>query len=215
MRKLPQPISKEDFEKLIKIAKEDLAKCWRKRKKEYTKTGQKIQQYIIAMCLGFGAGMRISEIFGLKKKQRYRYKKKDGTIIDEIIESNIPPFTPDRIDEKYIRIISGKGKKDRTVPFPTKIFRSAGITRKVLLKNLPLKVKYRSMERYITKLGERVLKKHITFHQLRHGFATHLLNQGMPPHQVMIFTGHSRMDTLMIYAHSSPKEALEKYEEIF
>jgi len=214
-RKNPVPINKEDFDKLIEAAKKDLEKHWRPRKKKYDNRGFVIREYIIAMCLGFGAGMRISEIFGLQKEQNYKYQKKDGTKIDTILKSNIPALTPDKIEEKYIRVISGKGKKDRTVPLPVKIFRKAGITRKILLDSLPLKVSYRSMQDYISKLSSRVLKKHTTFHQLRHGFITHLLNQGVPPHQVMIFSGHSKMDTLGIYAHSNPKEALDAYEEVF
>lgn len=214
-RKIPHPISREDFDKLVEQIKADLFKQWKPRKKEYTPTGLRIQQYLIALCLGFGAGMRISEIFGLEKKQRYRYTKKDGTKIDTIIESNIPALTPECIEENSIYLKVRKNKKSGRVPLPSKILRKAGLTRKMLMDNLPLKVSYRSMQLYITDLGNRVLKKHITFHQCRHGFITHALESGIKIHDVQRFAGHSRLDTTGRYLHSNPKKALDKYGEVF
>lgn len=215
-RKQPVPINKEDFEKMLEEAKKQRDAYWKPRAKRFTPSGERLQDYIIGMCLGFGSGMRISEIFGLSKKTKYHYKMKNVTQVqNKVIITNIPALTFDRVEEKFIRIISGKGKKDRTVPLPSKLFRKAGITRLELKRKLPLKTSYRSMESYITALGLKVLNKHITFHMLRHGFITELLNSGMPTHQVQIFSGHSRLDTLGIYAHANPKDALDKYEEIF
>ena len=219
MRRLPQFVTKEDFDKLLEVAKKELKKYWMPRKEEYKPSGKRIQQYIIAMCLGFGGGLRISEIFGLQKKQKYTYQTKEqkqkGELPEtKILESNIPKLMPERIEEKFIRL-KGKGQKDRVVPYPSKIFMKAGITRTQLLKNLPLSVSYRSCELWITNLGKKVLKKHITFHQLRHGFITTLMNAGMPIHQVQIYSGHARMDTLGIYAHANPEQGLEKYGEAF
>ncbi len=214
-RKLPHPISKEDFDKILEYLKKERENHWKPRKKCYDRTGEKLQDIIIAMCLGFGAGMRISEIVGLEKKQRYQYTKKDGTKIDKIIVSKIPKLTYDRIENNFIRVISGKGRKDRTVPLPMKTFRRAGITRAELEKKLPLKLGYRSIEKHTTDLGTKVLKKHITFHQLRHGFITHALESGLDIHQVQMFAGHSRMDTTGLYLHANPKKALDRYEEVF
>ena len=100
-------------------------------------------------------------------------------------------------------------------PLPTNIFRQAGVTRLDLKQNLPLKVNRRSIQHFIKKLGDKVLQKHITFHQLRHGFVTHALESGIDIHDVQRFAGHSRLDTTGIYLHSNPKRATERYEEVF
>ncbi len=215
-KKLPIPIDKEEFLKLLEYAKKERESFRKKRSKKLSPRGRRIQQYIIAMVLGFGAGMRISEILGLKNTQTYTYKKKGKDLaITRTIYSNIPALTKDRIESNMIRIIGGKGGKDRQVPIPTKLFIKAGINRKLFLKNLPLTISRRSLQWYITLLGEKILNKKISFHTLRHGFVTHCLESGMDIHQVQMFAGHSRLDTTGIYLHANPKKALDKYEEVF
>ena len=150
--------------------------------------------------------MRISEIFGLTKEQKYK---------ESFIISRIPPLTSECIEENSIYIVRGKNGKSGRVPLPTKILRRAGITRKILIDSLPLKVSYRSTQKYITDLGNSILKKHITFHQLRHGFVTHALESGLDIHDVQRFARHSRLDTTGRYLHSNPKRALDKYGEVF
>lgn len=127
----------------------------------------------------------------------------------------VPPLTKDRIENNNIRVISGKGGKDRIVPLPIKLFQKAGITRKKLENNLPLKITRRALQFYFQDLGKKVLGKHVTFHQLRHGFATHCLESGIDIHVLQRFLGHSKLETTGLYLHSNPKEALEKYEEVF
>lgn len=215
-RKLPHPISKEDFDKIIDSIKKDLEEEWKPRKKEYTITGQKLKQYLIAICFGFGAGMRISEILGLEKTQSYERKNAKGELIKKTIITEIPPLSPHQIEENFVRVLGGKGKKDRIVPLPVKIFRKAGITRSELIRNLPLdKISYRTTQMFITKMGKKILHKNITFHQLRHGFATHALESGLDIHQVQMLMGHSRLDTTGQYLHANPKKILDKYGEVF
>lgn len=203
-RKLPQPISKEDFDKLLDASKEQIKEYWMPRNKEYTSRGKTLLQYQIAMILGFGAGMRISEIVGLHKKYSYTYKgvKKEQ-------ECDIEELKPDKVEANFIRVVGAKGGKDRQVPLPMKIFKRANINRNEFIKNLPLEVSRSSIQKYITQLGLKVLNKNISFHKLRHGFVSHALNSGVPIHQVQMFAGHSRMDTTGIYAHADPKQALE------
>lgn len=126
----------------------------------------------------------------------------------------VPPLTADRIEEKNIRIL-GKGGKERMAPLPSKILKQGGITRAILKANLPLKVSRRAIQDFIEKLGNEVLGKHITFHQLRHGFCTHALESGIDIHDVQRFAGHSRLNTTGLYLHSNPKKATERYEEVF
>lgn len=146
--------------------------------------------YALAMMLGFEAGMRISEIVGLNNR--------------------VPILTPDRIslEQHTILIRSGKGKKDRVVPLPKGVNANA-------LKLLPIKLKRNAIQKYITKLGQIVLKKKITFHSLRHGFGTHLANSGRPLHEIQFLMGHARLDTTGIYMHANPQRAIEGARDVF
>ena len=146
------------------------------------------EQYKLAMLLGFESGMRISEIVGFKDK--------------------VPPLQKEQIGESQIKIISGKGGKDRIVPRPKRLNQRA-------LMLLPMKIKRRSLQSFITNLAKDVLHRPLSFHTLRHGFGSHLAGLGVPLHQVQMLMGHSRLDTTGIYLHANPKEAIDKAQELF
>lgn len=148
----------------------------------------KLQMYRLAMLLGFEAGMRISEIVGYK--------------------DIIPPLDKSQVEVSSIRIIQGKGKKDRVVPRPKRMNQNA-------INMLPLKIKRRALQSFITKLSKGVLGKKISFHTLRHGFGSHLASQGRPLHEIQMLLGHSRLDTTGIYLHANPKKALEGARDVF
>ena len=171
MRKLPIIIIQEEFEKIFA--------------KETNK------EYKLAYLLGFEAGMRISEIVGLKVKGEWKIK----------------PLTQENINSSSIKII-GKGNKERIVPRPKRMNVNA-------MSLLPLKILRRSLQMHITAIGAVVLGKRITFHTLRHGFGSHLANAGRPLHEIQMLMGHSRLDTTGIYLHANPKQALDKASEAF
>lgn len=173
MRKLPKIINQEEFEKIFKAEK-----------------NKKIK---LAMLLGFEAGMRISEIVGLKGK--------DGFM-------RIKPLSQDKVESASIFISEGKGRKDRIVPRPKRLNETAKAM-------LPLKVSRRTLQRHVTHLGSTVLKKKINFHTLRHGFCSHLAEQGRPLHEIQMLAGHSRLDTTGIYLHANPKKAIEGALDVF
>ena len=58
-------------------------------------------------------------------------------------------------------------------------------------------------------------RKDLHFHNLRHSFATNLLNKGVPITDVQFWLGHSRLSTTSIYLKVSPDQALKRYEEIW
>jgi len=142
----------------------------------------------LAMLLGFEAGMRISEIVGFKDR--------------------VPALTQDRVESASIRIIFGKGGKDRIVPRPKRLNENA-------LKMLPLKLNRRTLQRKVTALGKKILKKDISFHTLRHGFITHLIEHGRPLHEIQMLAGHSRLDTTGIYLHANPIKAIQGATDVF
>lgn len=151
---------------------------------------KKKKHFALAMLLGFEAGMRISEILG--------YDGKKNTII---------ALQKSQIESASIRILQGKGQKDRIVPRPKRMNETA-------INLLPLKIKRRTMQRYITQLGRSVLNKEITFHTLRHGFGSHLA-QTRPLHEIQMLMGHSRLDTTGIYLHANPKQAIDGARDVF
>lgn len=174
-KKLISWVTQEEFEKLFKV--------------EYDKP------FKLAMLLAFEAGMRISEILGLKKKDK-TYK--------------IQPLQRNQVDlERHtILIKSGKGNRDRVVPLPKRFNEKA-------LAILPLTFSRRTFQRRLKDLGNRVLNKRIGPHTLRHGFGSHLAGSGRPIHEVQMLMGHSRLDTTGIYLHANPKKAVEGARDVF
>jgi len=148
------------------------------------------KEIMLCMILAFEAGLRISEILGYKGK------------------NTIQPLQQDQVDQTSIRVIQGKGKKDRVVARPKRVNANA-------VKMLPLKVQRRTLQRFITVLGKKELNKHITFHTLRHGFATHYYNKTKDILGLQQTLGHSRTDTTSIYAHTNPEETINRIREVF
>jgi len=181
-KRLPKIITQPEFEQLFSAVE---------RLEKYSKSPRlkkNLKAYRVAMLLGFEAGMRISEIVGYQDR--------------------VPALTKENVEVASIRIISGKGKKDRIVPRPKRL-------NEVAVSMLPLKIKRRTFQHFFTNLGRKVLGKEITVHTLRHGFCTHLINQGRPLHEVQMLAGHARLDTTGLYLHCNPKEAIEKAREVF
>lgn len=149
----------------------------------------------LAIALGAGSGLRISEIVG-------------GTRGDG---SKIPPLTSEMVDLEthQIRIIQGKGKKDRIT-----------VTSKWLNKTnislLPINIPTRTLQHQFTQLCKKVLKKKCHFHMLRHSFGNFMVNEkNVPLPQVQTLMGHSRIDTTGIYTKANPKQAIKSAWEAF
>lgn len=140
------------------------------------------------MLLGFESGMRISEIVGFKE--------------------HIPKLMPDNVREADIIIRAGKGQKDRIVPRPKRLNSKA-------VSMLPLNIKRRALQYFVSMLGTKVLQKDITFHTLRHGFGSHLAGSNRPLHEIQMLMGHSKLETTGIYLHANPKQAVQGAREVF
>jgi len=125
--------------------------------------------------------------------------------------SEVVFLKPEDIDlkGKKIFIRQGKGSKDRIVPLP-KSFKSK------FLKEIPIKCGVRSLQRAFKSACLRAnLKPELTFHSLRHSFALHLLENGMPLNQVQLFLGHANIKTTSIYVRANPVQALKSYDKFF
>lgn len=175
MTKLIKFITLEEFNKLMKA----------ERKREYK----------LAYALGFGSGLRLSEIIG--------FKRKNG--------EEIKPLTAEQIDLKthQIRLYGAKGKKDRiTVTSP--------LLNEANIKLLPLNIPRRTLQGRIKTLGKKTLGKDISFHSLRHGFGNFQANEkNLPLPMLQQLLGHSRIDTTGIYTKANPIQAIGKAWENF
>lgn len=169
VRKLINFIELHDFKKILKVTKDKGTK--------------------LAFVLGFGSGLRISEIVGYKE---------------------IPPLQQSQINLKTHQIkIYGKGGKERvTVTSPW--------LNETNIKLLPLEIKRRTLQYRINRLSEKVLNRKIGFHVLRHGFANYMAcEKNVPLPMVQAMLGHSRLDTTGIYTKSNPKQTIETAWEVF
>jgi integrase len=174
-KRLPIAIDEEEFIKLVKASKNEKQK--------------------LAFLLGFGAGMRVSEIVKLESKD-----------VD--------------IKERKIFIHLGKGGKDRVVPLPKgfkekhlellPIGKQTGTHRGIQRRGLAKAFKEAAKDS-----GLLESKPEAHFHSLRHGFASQAVKNGIPIHYVRTLMGHSNISTTNVYLELNPTEALKSYEELF
>lgn len=110
-----------------------------------------------------------------------------------------------------IHVVSGKGKKDRYTLLSPKALELLRMYYKIerpvnyLFEAFGNKGKCLSagtINLIAKKAASRAgIKKKISFHTLRHCFATHLLEQGINLRIIQLFMGHSSIKTTSIYLH--------------
>ena len=121
------------------------------------------------------------------------------------------------ISSKWIRV-TGKGDKQRDVPLlkSTKELLDHYIElktpKKFLFEKNRGKLSENSLRYIITKLFKKVSLK-VTPHQLRHSYATSLLNGGAPITDVSELLGHSSMATTQIYTKLGSALKQENYNK--
>lgn len=83
-------------------------------------------------------------------------------------------------------------------------------------KILPIKKTPRTLERRFKKYAKKAeIPDYYTFHSLRHGFATRLLESGAPINQVQVLLGHANISTTSVYTKANPYDAIKSYEDLF
>ena len=179
---IPNFLTFEEIKRLFSVLKED----------NLVNLRDKVM--IITM---YSAGLRISELINLTKKQV-------------------------NFEERIITLI-GKGSKERSVPINNyclnylkkylfeinKVYSLAKSKYLFLNKktNQPITRQY-----FFMKLKEYAkeasIEKEISPHSLRHSFATHLLENGADLRVVQDLLGHTNVSTTQIYTHVSTKKIL-------
>ncbi len=144
------------------------------------------------LMMGYSCGMRVSEVAAIKL-----------TDID--------------YGRQMILIAQGKGRKDRMVPLSSKL---AEQLRSYINVYHPYEYLFLNQEG-TGPISERTLQavfntsckkagitKIVSFHSLRHSFATHLLESGVDLRYIQELLGHSHSKTTEIYTHVSNKSLM-------
>ena len=127
-------------------------------------------------------------------------------------------------DNETLRVVNGKGGKDRYVPLSKQALKAINkyldIARPLLAK-IPCEKAL-----FITALGTRtsknlileIVKKHaqnqrICVHSLRHACATHMLKRGANILHIQQLLGHSSPKTSQIYTRLYPRDLISVYRK--
>lgn len=134
------------------------------------------------------------------------------------------------VAKRLIKVRSGKGDKERTVP----VGEAALIAYEdyVNLHRGETKDAEKSEYCFLNKFGEPISRvyfflqvkkyaemagigKKVSPHTLRHSFATHLLSHGASLRVVSSLLGHAHLETTEIYTHVNSARAMEEYAKAF
>jgi integrase/recombinase XerD len=125
-------------------------------------------------------------------------------------------------------IVRGKGSKERAIPLSpnaiSAIENYLDKARPLMLKNLESRYLFltnlgqpmtrqgfwKCLKKYAQKVG---IKQSISPHQLRHSFATHLLERGADLRAVQAMLGHADLSTTEIYTHINKERLKQLYYE--
>ena len=146
-------------------------------------------KYQTALSVAYGAGLRASEVVGLR--------------VSDIDSQRM-----------ILRVDQGKGRKDRYALLSPVLlerlrawWRQARAQGKMLAGGWlfpgqhpinPLTV--RQLNRAVhAAAAEAQIDKRVSMHTLRHGFATHLLEQGVDIRVIQVLLGHKRLETTARY----------------
>ncbi|MCC7233460.1 MAG: tyrosine-type recombinase/integrase [Bacteroidia bacterium] len=141
------------------------------------------------LMLAYSSGLRLGEVTGLR--------------ISDIDSSRM-----------VIHIHRSKGKRDRVVMLSRHFLNEL---REYYRKYRPKEWLFenpgggpysaRSVQQVFREAAKRAgIKRHVTFHSLRHCFATHLLESGTDLRRIQEILGHRSIRTTMIYTHISNRD---------
>ena len=135
-----------------------------------------------------------------------------GLRVSEVVKLKITDIDSDRMQ---IRVAAAKGKKDRMVTLAKATLQLLrGYVSAYKPKEYLFEGQYKG-EHYSTRSAQSVfnqvfkkmgLPPSISFHSLRHSYATHLLENGTDIRYIQALLGHNDIKTTLRYTHVSKKE---------
>lgn len=121
-------------------------------------------------------------------------------------------------DRKMLHIVQGKGSKDRYVPLSEHLIRGLktfikvenpdqflfnGNQQNTAVPDFDSRYSQRGVQWVIKTISNKAgITKDVHTHTLRHSYATHLLEDGVPIIMVQKLLGHERIESTMEYLHS-------------
>jgi len=122
-------------------------------------------------------------------------------------------------ERKLIKIVQAKGKKDRYVTLSPVLL---DVLRSYIREMEPRPVKYlfegekpgqfypaRTAQKVFQRAKEKAgISKTVSFHSLRHSFATHLLEKGIDIRYIKEILGHFRITTTERYLHVAKEKLI-------
>lgn len=190
-KKLPTYLTKEEVQNIIVIAEQDTSTLGARNK--------------IMLYLLYVSGIRVSELVNL----------------------SLPHFNFDT----GLLSIMGKGGKQRMIPVPSAINQLLSdyfmsLQKNSSFENGPLylfpivygkKIKPISRQScwiILKKLcSDAGIKKSVSPHQLRHSFATHMLEKGADLRSLQVLLGHENISTVQIYTHVETSQLRKIYDK--
>lgn len=178
------------------------------------KTEKRVRKYLTAEEL---------EIFRthchtLREKALLEFMYATGCRVDEVVKTNI---TDINFTDMSLMVI-GKGDKERRVYISPKAkvillqyIRSRKDCNPALFINVKggKRISTRSIQRIYVDISQR-FGKHVHPHMIRHTFATHAINSGVPVSVVQQLLGHATPATTMIYAQLDDTTIKTEYRKI-
>mgnify|MGYP000952075333 CR=1 FL=1 len=125
------------------------------------------------------------------------------------------------LNNRTIRIL-GKGNKERIVLFGNKAKEKLtnyieneravayNLQERIFLNNCSQPITVRTVQRIVEMFRQFLkIERPITPHKIRHSFATHMLNQGVPLRVVQELLGHKSLSSTEVYTHVTTTELKE------
>lgn len=183
----------------------------------------------------FFSEKEIDALLTANEKRTDKLKDRDQALLmlmfaSGLRASEVVNLTFNQVDfDSRIMKVSGKGNKDRLVPF-TNSAKEAMLnyinglrkdllkedTKYIFLNSQGNKMTVRGLEYILDEIEAKTgLYGKIHPHMLRHSFATKMLNRGADLRTIQELLGHSSIETTSIYTHVAYENMKETYEKTF
>ena len=183
----------------------------------------------------FFSEKEIDTLLTANEKRTDKLKDRDQALLmlmfaSGLRASEVVNLTFNQVDfDNRIMKVSGKGNKDRLVPFTNSAKESMlnyinGLrkdllkedTKYIFLNSKGNKMTVRGLEYILDEIEAKTgLYGKIHPHMLRHSFATKMLNRGVDLRTIQELLGHSSIETTSIYTHVAYENMKETYEKTF